>query len=272
MATEAAKGQGNTDSITSFLGEVQLYTSIIGFIIQVWLVSKIQRYLGIGFALLILPISLGLTGIVHAPQRRAAGADDRAGHRHVAALHRRQDHARDSLPAAAQRSQAAVQAVHRRHGGPVRQRPWRAAGPGADQGPDLRLQHRLRAVVAATELGEPGDDRPVDHGRPACATRVPGRLPPHARTAGRGAGGAAAQRGRPVDHRDAGRGAGASRSAARAVRDRHARVAQQAPPHLAAAAEPRGAGRPRACAADGGRRQRDAAAALDARRGAPAER
>ena len=62
MATEAAKGQGNTDSITSFLGEVQLYTSIIGFVIQVWLVSKIQRYLGIGFALLILPISLGLTG------------------------------------------------------------------------------------------------------------------------------------------------------------------------------------------------------------------
>ncbi len=64
MATEAAKGQANVDSITSFLGEVQLYTSIIGFIIQVWLTSKIQRYLGIGFALLILPASLGITGTI----------------------------------------------------------------------------------------------------------------------------------------------------------------------------------------------------------------
>ena len=62
MATAAAKGESNVDSITSFLGQVQLYTSIIGFVIQVWLTSKIQRYLGIGFALLILPGSLGLTG------------------------------------------------------------------------------------------------------------------------------------------------------------------------------------------------------------------
>jgi AAA family ATP:ADP antiporter len=64
MATEAAKGQGNTDSITAFLGTVQLYTSMIGFVIQVWLTSKIQRYLGIGFALLILPTSLGITGTI----------------------------------------------------------------------------------------------------------------------------------------------------------------------------------------------------------------
>ena len=64
MATAEAKGAGNTDSITSFLGQVQLYTSAIGFVIQIWLTSKIQRYLGIGFALLILPTSLGLTGIL----------------------------------------------------------------------------------------------------------------------------------------------------------------------------------------------------------------
>ena len=43
---------------------MQLYTSVIGFVIQVWLTSKIQRYLGIGFALLILPISLGITGTI----------------------------------------------------------------------------------------------------------------------------------------------------------------------------------------------------------------
>ncbi len=62
MATATTKGATNTDAITSFLGEVQLYTSVIGFVIQVWLTSKIQRYLGIGFALMILPTSLGLTG------------------------------------------------------------------------------------------------------------------------------------------------------------------------------------------------------------------
>ena len=62
MATAASKGAGNTDTITSFLGAVQLYTSVIGFVIQVWLTSKIQRYLGIGFALMILPFSLGVTG------------------------------------------------------------------------------------------------------------------------------------------------------------------------------------------------------------------
>ena len=43
---------------------MQLYTSMIGFVIQVWLTSKIQRYLGIGFALLILPTSLGITGTI----------------------------------------------------------------------------------------------------------------------------------------------------------------------------------------------------------------
>ncbi len=62
MATAAVKGSGNTDTITSFLGEVQLYTSVIGFVVQVWLTSRIQRFLGIGFALLILPTSLGVTG------------------------------------------------------------------------------------------------------------------------------------------------------------------------------------------------------------------
>jgi ATP:ADP antiporter, AAA family len=64
MAAAAAKGSGATDSITAFLAQVQLWTSSIGFIIQVWLTSKIHRYLGIGFALMILPVSLGTTGVV----------------------------------------------------------------------------------------------------------------------------------------------------------------------------------------------------------------
>jgi ATP:ADP antiporter, AAA family len=64
MAAEAAKGAGATDSITIFLAKVQLWTSTIGFIIQVWLTSKIHRYLGIGFALMVLPVSLGASAIV----------------------------------------------------------------------------------------------------------------------------------------------------------------------------------------------------------------
>ncbi len=62
MATEQAKGQANTDAITSFLGQVQLYTSMIGAVVQIWLTSRIQRHLGIGVALLTLPVSLGITG------------------------------------------------------------------------------------------------------------------------------------------------------------------------------------------------------------------
>jgi AAA family ATP:ADP antiporter len=64
MAAAAAKGAGATDAITSFFGQVALWTSTIGFIIQVWLTSKIHRYLGIGFALLVLPISMGVSATV----------------------------------------------------------------------------------------------------------------------------------------------------------------------------------------------------------------
>ena len=64
MATAATKGSQATDAITSFLAGVQLWTSTIGFIIQVALTSRIHSYLGIGFALLLLPISLGSTALV----------------------------------------------------------------------------------------------------------------------------------------------------------------------------------------------------------------
>ncbi len=64
MAAQAAKGASQTDSITVFLASVQLWTSTIGFIIQVWLTSKIHRYLGIGFALMILPVSLGTSAVI----------------------------------------------------------------------------------------------------------------------------------------------------------------------------------------------------------------
>ena len=64
MATEAAKGSQGTDAMTAVLADVQVYTSLIGFVIQVWLTSKIQRFLGIGFALMILPIGLGSTALL----------------------------------------------------------------------------------------------------------------------------------------------------------------------------------------------------------------
>ena len=64
MAAEAFKGRSATDNLTEFLAQVTLYLSAIGFFIQVALTSRIHRYLGVGFALLVLPMSLGATGIV----------------------------------------------------------------------------------------------------------------------------------------------------------------------------------------------------------------
>ena len=65
MATEEFKGRGETDSITAFLGSVRFWLSVVGFIIQVFLTSRIHRFLGIGFALLVLPINLGaMAGVI----------------------------------------------------------------------------------------------------------------------------------------------------------------------------------------------------------------
>jgi ATP:ADP antiporter, AAA family len=64
MAATAVKGRQATDAITMFLANVQLWTSTIGFLVQVFLTSRTHRYLGIGFALLMLPVSLGSTAII----------------------------------------------------------------------------------------------------------------------------------------------------------------------------------------------------------------
>jgi AAA family ATP:ADP antiporter len=52
------------DARTAFLGNVIFYSSIAGFLIQMTLTSRVHRLLGIGFALLLLPISLGGTAIL----------------------------------------------------------------------------------------------------------------------------------------------------------------------------------------------------------------
>ena len=63
MAAESSLGQ-DVDGITRFLAQVTVYLSLIGFLIQMTLTSRIHRLLGIGFALLILPVGLGTTAVV----------------------------------------------------------------------------------------------------------------------------------------------------------------------------------------------------------------
>ena len=63
MAAESRLGQ-DADGITQFLAQVTVYLSLIGFVIQVTLTSRVHRLLGIGFALVILPVGLGTTAVV----------------------------------------------------------------------------------------------------------------------------------------------------------------------------------------------------------------
>ncbi|MGH9321045.1 MAG: NTP/NDP exchange transporter, partial [Vicinamibacteria bacterium] len=62
MASESAVG--TKDSITSFLAEITFYISLIGFVIQVYFTARIYSLLGIGFAMAVLPVSLGVTAVI----------------------------------------------------------------------------------------------------------------------------------------------------------------------------------------------------------------
>lgn len=64
MAVEAATGPGNTDAITALLARVTFYSSLAGFLLQVFLTSRIHRSFGLAFALLILPVSLGASSVM----------------------------------------------------------------------------------------------------------------------------------------------------------------------------------------------------------------
>ena len=64
MAAASIHGAGSTDAITGFLARVRLYLSLVGFVVQVGLTSRIHRSLGLLFALTILPVSLGSTATV----------------------------------------------------------------------------------------------------------------------------------------------------------------------------------------------------------------
>lgn len=52
------------DSIVSFLAQITFYLSAISFVIQVYFTSRIHRFLGIGFALMVLPMSLGASAFL----------------------------------------------------------------------------------------------------------------------------------------------------------------------------------------------------------------
>ncbi len=64
MAAAEFLGTDDPDALTSFLGGVIFYISVIGFVIQIALTSRIHRLLGIGFALLVLPVSLGTSAVI----------------------------------------------------------------------------------------------------------------------------------------------------------------------------------------------------------------
>ena len=50
--------------MTAVLGQVQVYVSGIGFLIQMFLTTRIQRFLGVGFALMLLPLGFGVMAVI----------------------------------------------------------------------------------------------------------------------------------------------------------------------------------------------------------------
>ncbi len=62
MASEAEVA--GEDAITGFLAGITFYISLIGFVIQVYFTSRIYSLLGIGFAMAVLPASLGATAVI----------------------------------------------------------------------------------------------------------------------------------------------------------------------------------------------------------------
>jgi AAA family ATP:ADP antiporter len=64
MAAEAFKGLEGDAGIAAFLAQVIVYTSVVGFLLQVVVTSRIHRSFGLAFALLLLPIALGSTAVI----------------------------------------------------------------------------------------------------------------------------------------------------------------------------------------------------------------
>jgi ATP:ADP antiporter, AAA family len=64
MAAEEFKGRGQTDALTAFFGTIRFWISAAGFVIQIFLTSRIHRLLGVGFALIVLPFNLAVMAAI----------------------------------------------------------------------------------------------------------------------------------------------------------------------------------------------------------------
>jgi AAA family ATP:ADP antiporter len=64
MAAESIQGSTSTDLIAGFLAQVTFYLSIVSFVVQIGLTSHIHRSLGLLFALLVLPMGMGLAASI----------------------------------------------------------------------------------------------------------------------------------------------------------------------------------------------------------------
>jgi ATP/ADP translocase/CRP-like cAMP-binding protein len=58
------EGSVSTDEITRFLGEITMYLSMAGFVVQVALTSRLHRTYGLAVALLLLPAIVGATSVI----------------------------------------------------------------------------------------------------------------------------------------------------------------------------------------------------------------
>jgi ATP/ADP translocase/HEAT repeat protein/CRP-like cAMP-binding protein len=60
MATQEFVGRSQEDAIASFLASVRVWLSAAGLAIQIFLTSRVHRLLGVGFAMMILPVGLAI--------------------------------------------------------------------------------------------------------------------------------------------------------------------------------------------------------------------
>ena len=230
MAAEMFKGAGQEDSIGAFLAQIRFYTSAAAFVIQVWITPSIHRYLGIGFALLILPTNLSITAAIillnNALWAPALARVTDQSFRYTVDKTTREvlflplpselrQEVKPFVDVTVDRMAKAAGALLTL----VLIQPWGFALAWN--------QLSIVSLALAGDLGLHGDPRQA---------RVPGVVSPQHRAANRAAGAGAARCRRSLHHRDAGAGAGAPRCRSRGLRHRRARVARQARPGHPAAA------------------------------------
>ena len=177
----ASEGLGGEDSIGKFLAQVRFAVSAAALVIQVWVTPRIHRYLGIGFALLMLPTSVAATAI----------AIVLTGVPWAAAIARITD---QSLRYSVDKTTREVLFLPL----PSDATSGSRTAGGCDGRP--RLSRRRRHLdtdpdsavgpalhVAAAQLREPGSDRAVVRQRLSRQARVPDGVSPEPRTARRAA-------------------------------------------------------------------------------------